>query len=306
MTMKDHVLQALPTAREALDRAFDNMALWHEEMALREELSALQAQDLARFLAQKHPDPDDWHGEEMRIGEQQLSDSPAVRATQLFERVTFCRELFKEKDRKQPSHESKIAPLPEMARVAMLSGPAFGDALMAFELILPSADPLFCRSFTDIFEEVTAGHADFGILPIEDSTQGKLFRIYEQCERFELHIATTTDVKEDDDKNVRMALLYKNKPPVISIPEGERILECLLFGGEHALSELLAAATAFCLTIRRIDSLPLSYREDGFVQSIVLRGDQGEIGAFLFYLTLFMPHTTVTADYINIKTRDKI
>ena len=71
-----------------------------------------------------------------------------------------------------------------------------------------------------------------------------------------------------------------------------------------ALIELLIAATALGFALRRVDSLPLSYREDGFVQHVVLHGEQGDADALMTYLGLFMPHTTVTADYIHIKVRE--
>ena len=108
----------------------------------------------------------------------------------------------------------------------------FEAAVTVFSTALPKAQALPCHSFVEILEEVAGGRASFGILPIEDSAQGRLFRIYEQCESFELHIACTTDIKDENGKTVRMALLYKGDTPPIQRPLGERTLECLLYGDE--------------------------------------------------------------------------
>lgn len=278
----------------ALDAARNNLALWHEEIARCEELSLLQAESAAYLLHE--------HTVEALQESQAPSHSEAVRVTKLGERVAICRFLAQksqETARKQPTVPNTQAP-----RVAMLNGPAFAEAMKAFRTVLPSAEPHICHSFADILEEVAGSRVHFGILPIEDSTQGKLFRIYEECERLELHIAYTADQKDEDGKTVRMALLYKNAVPDAPPPEGERTLECLLFDDAYALSDLLTVAKALGVTLRRVDSLPLSYREDGFVQHAVLHGGRNETKSLLTYLALFMPHTTVTADYINIKAKE--
>ena len=288
---------------DALDVIKDNLALWQGEIALLEELLTLQAKSAAHTVSHGALDPDALRGEALRLWGQEHAHSPANRAAQLTQRLALCQELCQSEGESEPPKKADTTPA-EPARVAILGGPAFGAAVAVFSAVIPTAEPVHCHSFADILEEVASGRAPFGILPIEDSAQGKLFRIYEQCESYELHIACTTDIKDEAGKTVRMALLYKNEAPNASMTRGERTLECLLYGDEKALVELLTVATALGFTLRRVDSLPLSYREDGFVQHVVLCGEEGNTAALMTYLGLFMPHTTVTADYINIKARD--
>ncbi len=289
---------------DALDTIKDNLALWHGDITRLEELSCLQAQSAAHALAQGTSDPDALPNDIQRLWGEEAAASLAVRAAQVSERLALCRELREGRERvgqvREHLVETPEAPLP----IAVLSGPTFAAAVTVFSTALPKARTLPCHSFSEILEEVAGGRAAFGILPIEDSAQGRLFRIYEQCESFELHIACTTDIKDENGKTVRMALLYKGDAHLAHAPSGERTLECLLYGDEGALIELLSVATALGFTLRRVDSVPLSYREDGFVQHVVLCGEHGDTDALMTYLRLFMPHTTVTADYIHIKVRE--
>ncbi len=295
-------------AQDALARARENLAVWHGEISLAEELALLQTTDIATRLVSGKGDVDRYRLEALALLGEALSPSPTLRAQQLSERIALCRALSKSADMGTVpavhDRETTVAPQ-EPARIAMLNSPIFSAAADAFFPALPLGEPLFGRSFADVSDEVAAGRAVFGILPLEDTAEGKLFRIYEQIERFELHIAATTDVGGEDGKTVRMALLYKNEAPRLK-EKGERVLELLPYGDAHETADLLTVATAFHLSLRRVDSMPLSYKEDGFVQHIVLRTEGGDVHGFLTYLALFMPRTTITADYINIKAREQL
>ncbi len=291
----------------ACDTAKGNLSAWHGDMRLLHDLSILQVEGVAEKFATNATDIEGCRNLAVKLLDKELSPHPTERAQQLSERLTLCRQLkelpltLNEGDN---APQSRQAAPDEVAKVAILNSPIFSSAIATFSAVLPKTEPLFCRSFTDICEEVAVGRAAFGILPLEDSAEGKLFRLYEQIERFELHIACTADITEPGGKTVRMALLYKNEPPSVA-PYGERILECLLYA-ENActLTDLITVAAAFDLSLRRIDSLPLSYREDDFVQHLVFRTVKNEIKGFLIYLSLFLPRVSITADYINIKAQE--
>ncbi|MFQ5577530.1 MAG: prephenate dehydratase, partial [Anaerolineae bacterium] len=52
----------------------------------------------------------------------------------------------------------------------------------------PDIAPLPCQSFDAVFEQVAAGHADSGIIPIENSLAGSIHRNYDLLLRFDLTI----------------------------------------------------------------------------------------------------------------------
>ena len=289
----------------ALHTAKKNLSLWHAEMALLEELAILSAASAAKSIIAQESDTEiRRHVANKLLGDEDTSSSCAVHSAKLQERIALCRTLAASADKGRDTPPKTVSQaMSKSPRIAMLNSPIFSKALAVFTPIFPSGESIFCRSFADIFEEVSSGRALFGILPLEDNAEGKLFRIYEQIERFELRIACTTDIHDDGGKTVRTALLYKNELPHIP-QKGERVLECLLFGDEGALADLLIAATAFGLALRRVDSIPLSYREDRFVQHLVFIEKNKGARCLQTYLALFMPHTTITADYINIKAKE--
>ncbi len=296
-------------ANEALATIRENLSAWHTAMLTPHELALLQTEgavksftemslgDMARDISPLRLFAND-------LLAQEENASPLLHAQHLCERIACSRALHAalptlfDEEAQAPSAPADIK---DKHAVAILNSPIFSTAVSRFTAVLPDARPLFCQSFTDICEEVAAGNAAFGILPLEDTVEGKLFRLYEQIEHFELHIACTADIPmQEDGKTVRAALLYKSKPPAIK-PQGSRTLECLLYEeNEFSLSDLLTVAGVLGLSLRRIDSLPISYREDGFAKHLVLCADGDRVGQLAAYLALFMPRTVITADYINI------
>lgn len=281
--------------------------LWRDAMLTPHELSVLQITAAVKALAAEHAAARDITALRTLVNElcyEEDNPSPLMHAQNLCERIACCRAL----NEAAPLLFSEEAPsrgdqavVKNQNSVAILNSPIFSAALSRFQIALLDATPLLCQGFTHICEEIFSGNAAFGILPLEDSVEGKLFRLYEQIEQFELHIACTTDVTvEADGKTVRAALLYKSVPPR-QIPSGTHTLECLVFEETaHSLTDLLSVAETLGLSLRRIDSLPSSYLKDRFAKHVVLCADQQEISLFAAYLALFMPRTVITADYINI------
>ncbi len=309
MTVPEHNPQRDTAAEAALAAVKENLLAWHGAMLKPHELALLQIEGVInRFAKADLGDVTRDMGVLRLLANNLLSQeeasSPLLHTQRLCERIAFCRALhaawpalFAE-EMQAPSVQNDIE---DAHAVAILNSPIFSTAITRFSVVLPDAKPLLCQSFTDICEEIAAGNAAFGILPLEDSVEGKLFRLYEQIEHFELHIACTADIPlQEDGKTVRAALLYKSKPPAIK-PQGSRTLECLLYEeNEFSLSDLLMVAGVLGLSLRRIDSLPISYREDGFAKHLVLCADGDRVGQLAAYLALFMPRTVITADYINI------
>lgn len=297
---------------DAMTTALENLAVWHTEIDRAGELASLQIQTLATHLAKKGEDTATQDVAAIRRWACALTDSaadtPLAGAQQLSRRIALCRALPRdtvnmllEATKTHSAAQAGIAS-EGAGRVAILTSPLFQTAMQDFAAVLPEASGVPCKSFTDICDCITTGNAAYGILPLEDSVEGKLFRIYEQLEQLDLHIACTKDIPvQSESKTVRMALLYKVARPSPA-PCGTRTVECVLYEeGDASLSNFLAAANAFGLLVRRIDSLPVSYREDGFAKHVVLKAATGVTPDLLAaYITLFMPRTVIIADYINM------
>jgi prephenate dehydratase len=59
----------------------------------------------------------------------------------------------------------------------------------------PSADPVPCRSFEDVFAAVADGRAPYGVLPIENSVGGTIHHIYDLLAQHELPIVAEVELR---------------------------------------------------------------------------------------------------------------
>ena len=283
--------------RDALVRA--NFKAWHDAIAPCRALSLLQAEEEG---ARSAPLPADAEGDAQIVAEALTlpADLPAddltLRALTMEERLAFCRAL-------PPLPEGAAVTLPtEPAPTAVLSNPFFAAATERFSDAVCELAPLPVSTFAEICEEVGSGRAAFGILPLEDSDDGKLYRFYEQADSFELHVRCTCDVPyRDGSRTMRLALLSLADAPTPVI-QGERMLECsLLEDRDCTEAELLAAAAACGLSLRRVDSLPAPYTEDGFYLRSVFRATEEGEALFERFIRCFMPRAVITARYVHLK-----
>ena len=68
---------------------------------------------------------------------------------------------------------------------------------IAAKNIFPNANICFFDSFDDIFEEIKSGNADYGILPIENSTAGSVTAVYDLIRENNIYI-THSEILEID------------------------------------------------------------------------------------------------------------
>ena len=109
---------------------------------------------------------------------------------------------------------------------------AFGSySHMAADNFFPDHEPLFFSDFEDIFINVESGRADFGILPIANSTAGTVTRTYELMKKYDLCICASTKVKVSH----CLAAKRGTSPEDISIvySHEQAIMQCSEFLREH-------------------------------------------------------------------------
>lgn len=61
--------------------------------------------------------------------------------------------------------------------------------------IFPDGKQIFFEDFEDVFDAVVKGDADFGIMPIQNSTAGSVHQAYNLLKKYNCHIAASTKVK---------------------------------------------------------------------------------------------------------------
>ena len=278
----------------------ENLKIWQKAAAENRALRLLQIAEMAK----DHPLGNAEEGEAARLAAPELSCEAELpftarfaRAVAMDEQMAYCRARL-ENSPKTAATEG-LLPLPAAPRVARLAGNVFDSA---FRRLLPHANnarPLFLSTLGELLEELAAGNADLAIFPIEDAKGVRFLHFYEEFDRLELRITHVCDVTSEENGRLGFALLSKQYAPST---KGEQMLEYRISGREQgSLAQLLTAAEYAGLTLRRVDSVPDPYFEDGFVYHVVLAIGQGDAALLHHYLSSSLPHATQVGSYIYLE-----
>jgi len=135
---------------------------------------------------------------------------------------------------------------------------------IAFEFLsqrINNAKPVWESSFIQACESVSDGKSEFCILPIESSSDGKLFGFYSMIERYDLKIVAVCEVDDNQGESAKYALVAKCCPALFdSRNERELVFEfSLLSQNCDFLPELVSAANACDATAEKISFVPVKY-----------------------------------------------
>lgn len=296
--------------RDAVQIAKENLTLWHETASENRELRLLQATELGRLQGEA------WRSGGHEEGAAALSmpwpaleNSPLVSSPDAFaralgteEQIAFCRGFMTAYPLPLFEEEPSLPSPPASPRVAMMDSVFGREALRALAALLPHARPLFAHSFGGVCEALADDRADFALLPMEDSHEGRLSRLAEEADRFELHVTHTCNIPyPDEGRSVTMALLAKRYTPRGRVT-GERMLSCsILEEDTHTLPDLLYAAVCCGLSLHRVDASPAPWGEGGVVYLPVFRTSGGDPALFLTYLAIRHPRARITGRYLHVQ-----
>ena len=82
-----------------------------------------------------------------------------------------------------------------------------------------SREPRFCSSFHDVFTALNANEADFGIVPIENSSAGSVTDVYDLMLRYRFYIAAAVDIPIDHCLAAKKGCAAENIKTVLSHPQ---------------------------------------------------------------------------------------
>lgn len=169
-------------------------------------------------------------------------------------------------------------------------------AFERFSGILREARASYAHSFPSVCEDVYNGICEYCILPVENSTEGRLSSFIRLISQFDLKIAAICDVQTGEDKTTRFALLRRNIAQLHIDPKLPRYYEFSCTLGEYPSVQDLLTAAQFCGL--RIERTELKSDTDGFSSMhIVLRTDRGDLPAFLLYLAMEVPNANTVGLY---------
>ncbi len=224
------------------------------------------------------------------------------------ERVAMCREYLSlhpsatEFRRSLFFDSSEAPPLSAENNIAFIENNYTDEAYSIFSAILGVSESLHLRSFDELCENIYQGKTEFGILPIENTENGKLPHFYSLIDKYELKITAVCSVDTSDSDSTSFALVRKNiEYPYVRFGHPDMLELFVPQIGNERFSEILTAAELCSMKLYRVDTLPLSYRSESFTTCPVFYANNADIDTFLLYMSLDFPQYTPVGIFTYIK-----
>lgn len=146
-----------------------------------------------------------------RFFESLFSLSRTYQAEQLFQDTEFTRKM------KKAIEESPQLP-PQRGRVAC-AGVFGSNAQMACDRLLPLSQIHYVTGFRTVFDAVESGECEFGVLPIENSSNGSVKEVYDLLEERNCYIVRGTKMWISHDLLVKKGTQLSDIHTIISHPQ---------------------------------------------------------------------------------------
>ena len=188
------------------------------------------------------------------------------------------------------------------ASVSYVRSRGADDAYAAFAARTPSLSAAYAEDFSAACEAVYYGKSRYCLLPLENSSDGRLTGFYNLIGRYELKIVSSADVTDPEGTiRSRFALCAKNFDP---IDDRDTLIYELYFPARsgEGLSDVLMAAEYYHLSVRRIDSIPAgaASETDKNQVNLTLAGKAADMETLLFYLETEYAEYTVVGAYCPV------
>ena len=169
-----------------------------------------------------------------------------------------------------------------------------------FKKLFSTVEQVLAESFSDVCDLVANSPDFFGIIPIENTIDGRLSSFYKMLDRNELKICAICDVEDPyTDTVTRVALVCK----ALCSFDGDftRYLEfSLVTEDAQKKAEFLRMAETLAGSVDRVSSTPLSYRTNVSIDTVKLSITKTNAFPFLIYLHLFCEDINILGFYIQM------
>lgn len=112
----------------------------------------------------------------------------------------------------------------------------------AVSVIFPDGEPIFVPSWDDVFKAVESGKADYGVLPVENSSAGSVSDVYDLILKYKFYIACALDLKIEHCLCALPQCMLEDIEQVWSHPQG--LSQCSNYIAQNNLTAVPYANTA--------------------------------------------------------------
>ncbi len=144
-------------------------------------------------------------------------------------------------------------------------------------------------NFTQLFEDVRNEISNYCIIPIENTSSGKLDNFYDLILNYNLKIVKICDVQHSEgDNETRFALMTSSPISLLSLDEDEDHFEIFFHPKNNESLPRILEAGRFCkMAPVRIDSIPRSNLKEKYSFRIVFKMiEKTNVADFLIFLLL--------------------
>ena len=175
------------------------------------------------------------------------------------------------------------------------------SAFRKFSSLFEKAKVAYKTSFEDVCEDVYNYTSDYCILPIENSTGGKLFSFYSLIDKYDLKIFAICDIEEgNSDKRTRYALISKKSLIYQQSKKNVFVEFSMIEDKNYSLKNILEAANLCGLELYRLDTVSSPYDDIAFKFYHVFKSKNQSVLPFLMYLNYKYPRHEDIGYYIEI------
>ncbi|MBE6596697.1 MAG: hypothetical protein E7641_03405 [Ruminococcaceae bacterium] len=142
--------------------------------------------------------------------------SEQLEALDVSDKLCFCRALIKDLSNleglRSPLRDTDIpVPAGSHGKIAFIRNNYNDLALKKLSAAVPHSKSVQKSNFEDCCEAVASGECEFAVIPVENTSDGKMFGFYSLIDRYELRICAVCSIESDDlSKTVRYALVGRN------------------------------------------------------------------------------------------------
>ena len=174
------------------------------------------------------------------------------------------------------------------------------QAFRCFSDWLGEARAAYAHSFSSVCEDVYNGISQYCILPIRNSSEGRLVSFARLIAQYDLKIAATCDVRVGEDKITRFALLQRDFTPLSDGEQTAQFYECVCTLSDFPDAEDLLSAARLCGLKAEYVDVQSSELPSQRVFHGVFRVENGDLLAFLLYLAMVLPTVNSIGHYPHL------
>jgi prephenate dehydratase len=276
-----------------------------ERMLINRQMRLAEIHELVTSVADRSPNAD-----------AAISSLEAIRpvrniehTTSALERVALCREYLKIYPDMQGFKKELFFGSDETVsesaanKIAYIMNSYTDEAFRRFSRELENgSEAVSVVSFEELCEDVYSGSCEYGIIPIENTENGKLARFYSLINKYDLKIAAMLDIANSgSNTETGFALIRKNiEYPKLKIGKPYMFEMFVMLREAETFSEILAAADFCNMSLYRIDSFPISHQGGKYTLCPVFKTEHADIDSFLLYMSLDFPRYTPIGIYSHL------